>query len=100
MNKNEEKTKKLPLGKFGPMGKGRGIEKPKNFKQSLKKLMAVLKPYLPAIIISLVLAIVSTIFVIVGPNKLKEITDIIGEGMFTGINLEKIGKIGIFLVSI
>jgi len=72
-------------------------EKPKNFKKPWGKLIAYCKPYLPAIIFALVLAVVGTIFTIIGPNKLSEITDLITEGITGEIDIAAIGKIGMLL---
>src|SRR5699024_8139979 len=36
----------------------------------------------------------------IGPDKLKEITDTITNGLMTGIDLDKVKKIGIFLIII
>ncbi|TQR36970.1 ABC transporter ATP-binding protein [Lysinibacillus sphaericus] len=72
-------------------------EKPKNFKKPWGKLIAYCKPYLPAIILALVLAVVGTIFTIIGPNKLSEITDTIMDGITGEIDITAIGNIGLFL---
>lgn len=84
----------------GPGGPGHMAapgEKPKNFKKPWGKLIAYCKPYLPAMIFALVLAIVGTIFTIIGPNMLSDITDLITEGITGEIDITAIGKIGLFL---
>ncbi|MEQ6353666.1 ABC transporter ATP-binding protein [Lysinibacillus sp. M3] len=84
----------------GPGGPGHMAapgEKPKNFKKPWGKLIAYCKPYLPAMIFALVLATVGTIFTIVGPNMLSDITDLITEGITGEIDITAIGKIGLFL---
>lgn len=93
---NENKSKPR---QFGPPQIG-GAEKAKDFKTSIKKLVKYLKPYLPAIIISIILAIISAVFSIMGPEKLSDITNEIVKGAITGINLEKVYKIAIFLIII
>ena len=75
-------------------------EKPNNLKSSLIKLYNYIKVYLPLIIPALLLAVISSIFLIIGPDKLKEITDLITKGLMTGIDLDKVKKIGIFLIII
>lgn len=55
------------------------------------------KPYLPAIIFAIILAVAGTIFTIIGPNMLSEITDLILEGMPGEIDITAIGKIGLLL---
>jgi len=78
-------------------GPGAPGEKPKNFKKPWVKLIAYCKPYLPAMIFALVLATVGTIFTIIGPNMLSDITDLITEGITGEIDITAIGKIGLFL---
>lgn len=84
-------------GGGGPMGGMGSGEKAKDFKKTWAQLIAYCRRYLPAIVIAFALSIVGTVFTIIGPNKLKEITNLIREGMMTGIDLEAIGKICIFL---
>ena len=72
-------------------------EKPKNFKDSMKKLIIHMRPFLPHIIIAIILALLSSIFTIVGPNKISDMTDVISKGMLTKIDMEKIKSIAIFL---
>lgn len=78
----------------------RSVESATDFKGSMKKLVVNLKPFLPLIIPAFILAMISAIFSIIGPGKLSDITDIITEGMVTGIDLDRITKIGIFLIII
>lgn len=65
---------------------------------ALKKVFAYCKPYLPAIIASLIFAVISSIATIIGPDKISELMNIIIEGIITGINMNKFLKICIFLV--
>lgn len=76
----------------------RDFRKAKDFKKSIGKLINYSKKYLPIILIALIIATISSIFSIIGPNKLREITDIITDGLFLGIDLDAIKKIGLFLV--
>ncbi|MEE4194760.1 MAG: ABC transporter ATP-binding protein [Anaerolineae bacterium] len=75
-----------PARRGGPMGRGpggmmRGGEKARDFKGSMKKLLAYLKPYRVAIIIVLFFAVASTIFAIVGPKILGRATTKLFEGI-------------------
>jgi ATP-binding cassette subfamily B protein len=63
----------------GPMGGV--VEKPKNFKETMTKLLSYCKSYLPVIIIALVLAAASTVFQIIGPDKLKSLTNEVMKGL-------------------
>lgn len=71
-----------------------------SIKVSLGKLFNYIKKYLPLIIPALILAVISSIFSIIGPDKLSDITDTITKGLTTGIDLDKIKDIGIFLAII
>ena len=78
------------------MSKGHGpraSEKPKNFKESLGKLIKYLGSYKLFIIIALFLAVISSICSIVGPNKIKDLTNEISKGLVVDkINFESIVK--------
>lgn len=76
-------------------------EKAKNFGKTWGKLIAYCKPYLPAIIVALLLACVGSVFNIIGPSKLSEITDLITAGMGGGaIDLGAITGVGLTLVAL
>lgn len=107
MSKNDFRTDKNKISKpistnapgtppGGPGGVSIG-EKPKNFKESIGKLISYCSAYLPIILIALLFSITATIFSLIGPNKLSEITNLITEGLMTGIDLAAVSKIGIFL---
>lgn len=81
----------------GPGGMAAPGANPPNFKKPWGKLIAYCKPYLPVSIFALILAAVGTIFTIVGPNMLSEITDLITEGIAGEIDITAIGKIALFL---
>ncbi|MDE7107414.1 MAG: ABC transporter ATP-binding protein/permease [Clostridiales bacterium] len=51
------------------------------------KLLKYCKGYLPAIIISIIFAIGGTVCTIIGPDKIKALTDEIQFGLFTEINM-------------
>lgn len=72
-------------------------ELPKDLKKSVKKLISYLHSYLPGIIIALVISALSSICSIIGPNKLSVLTDTIKAGLLTGIDMDKIRNITIFL---
>ncbi|MBQ8891909.1 MAG: ABC transporter ATP-binding protein [Bacilli bacterium] len=82
------------------MNHRRKIEKPKDFKQGVKNILLYLKPFYKYLIIAVVLAFIGSISSIIGPDKIKEITNLIVEGLGTGIDLDKIKSIAIFLISI
>ena len=82
----------------GPSKRGiNNFEKPENFLKSWKKLILYCKFCIPQIIVAFIFAIIGAIFTIVGPNKLSQITDLITDGLISGIDLEKVQKIAVFL---
>lgn len=56
-------------------------EKPKKFKKTLKEMARYLKPYFPLILIAVAASVIATILQIIGPDKLKLITDEITKGL-------------------
>ena len=75
-------------------------QKEYNTKKSFIELFKYIKTYLPFVIFSIILSIISSISSIIGPDKLKDITNIITEGLFTSIDTNKVKSIGIFLIII
>ena len=75
-------------------------EKVKDFKKAISNLIIYCKPYLIAILIAILLAMLSAILSIIGPDKLRDITNIITNGLLTGINLTKIKELSIILAII
>ena len=74
----------------GPMGGGPGArfsgEKAKDFKGTWVKLINYCKRHLPAILTALTLAALAAVFQIMGPNKLKDMTNEIMKGIPMLIN--------------
>ena len=82
-------------------------EKPKKFKKTLKEMARYLKPYFPLILIAVVASVIATILQIIGPDKLKLITDEITKGLpkmvkgkpvMAAIDMDKVKSITIMLV--
>ncbi|PWG59136.1 ABC transporter ATP-binding protein [Bifidobacterium catulorum] len=65
----------------GPMRPNRTQEKPQDFGKIMGKLIRFCKRYLPAMAIALILGAAGTIFQIIGPDKLKDITNEITKGL-------------------
>lgn len=101
-NERHQPKRRGPMGP-GPIGTG---EKAKDFKGTLKKILAYMGRYKIAFIISLLFAIGSTVFNIWGPKILSKATTKIFEGMMdklkggTGIDFTGIGNVLIFLLCI
>lgn len=85
----------------GGMGRMRGsAEKAKDFKTAMKKLIRYSKPFWPAVLVAIILAIGSAILTIIGPDQISRITDEITKGLTSQIDLEKIKEIAIFVGSL
>lgn len=106
---SNNKTQKPPVMQ-GPMGRGPGghgaLEKAKDFKGTLKKLIGRLARYKIAVIIVIIFAVGSTIFSIVGPKILGNATTEIYTGLMNKINgtgaidFNKIGQIILWVVGL
>ncbi len=83
-------------GRRGP----RTTEKAKNFKKSMLTLVDYCKPYLMPIVVSTILAMISSVLSIIGPDKLKDITNLITQGLMTGINMTEVKRIVLLLACI
>lgn len=74
-----------PLG-HGPMRHGSKSKEKMDF-GALKKIFIYCKPYMPAIIISIVFAVIGAVTTIVGPDKISELMNIITTGIVGGIDM-------------
>ena len=85
MADNSERIQKKPRGGMGhgPMGGGAPIEKPKDMKNGLSKLVRFLKPYTTFILVVVIFAIASTIFAIVSPKILGNMTTSLADSFKT-----------------
>jgi len=92
----------------GPMaGMMRGGEKPRNFKATMSKLLQYLAEFKVSIIIVLIFAVASTVFMIAGPKVLGKATTKLFEGIVgqiagtsTGIDFVYIGNIVMIMVGL
>ena len=74
-------------------------EKPKDFTGIWIKLIRYCKKYFIAMGVAIVCAIIGTVFTLVGPDKLSDMTKLITDGLMTGIDLDGVAKIGFTLVA-
>ncbi len=90
MSKNSENTRhQNSRRRGGPMGggpMGMKVEKAKDFKGTMKKLLAYMKPYRLSIITSFVFAIGGAAFSIVGPKILAKATTKLFEGLLSKVS--------------
>lgn len=83
----------------GPPGGPGGMagEKARDSGKALKELMAYIKPYIPAIVIALILGGVGALFSVIGPDKISDITNLITEGLMGVMDMDSIVDICILL---
>ena len=94
----------------GPMGRSRGpVEKPKDFGGVMSKLAKFCRHYIPVMIFALVLGAAGTICQIVGPDKLKDMTNEITKGLpamvhgkpvMNSIDMDAVSRIAWLLVAL
>jgi len=84
---------------MGPHGRP-SVSKAKNFWLSIKKLALYSKKQMPFIVIAIILTIASTILTLIGPDKLKDMTNIISDAVKTNsvIDMKAIFNVGIILL--
>ncbi|MDD4245165.1 MAG: ABC transporter ATP-binding protein [Candidatus Methanomethylophilaceae archaeon] len=86
----------------GPPGSSKApAEKPRAFGDAWKKLFSYMGGYRIAVWIAVVFAFVGTVFILIGPNKLRDITDLISAGLMSGnVDMAAVWEIGYFLIAI
>lgn len=94
----------------GPMGRSRGpVEKPKDFGGVMSKLAKFCCHYIPVMIFALILGAAGTICQIVGPDKLKDMTNEITKGLpamvhgrpvMNSIDMDAVSRIAWLLVAL
>lgn len=86
----------------GPPGAGGIVEKPKHFKKTMITIIGYLRPFWWQISLVAICAIISTIFAIVSPKILGNMTDEIIKGFIghKGINFGAIEHIGFWLIGL
>ncbi len=119
LRRSDEQFGKLPVerkrqmgrgpfgrGPGGPMGLGLVGEKARDFKNSMKMLIKYLRPYTLYIAFMLILSILGTAFMIIGPKLMGDVTTKIFEGVMAkithvegaGIDFPYIGKVVLLLL--
>ena len=89
MSENAENNREKNRGLAGGFGERSGMgsaDKAKDFKKTWGKLLRYCKNYLPTIVIALVLASLGSVFVILGPDKIRDMTNEIIKGLPAVIN--------------
>ena len=77
-----EQTSAPRRGPGGGHGPGPlAVEKPKNFKKAMGKLVLFIRPYIALIVIALLFAVAGVVLNLLGPNVLSDLTEVI-QGAF------------------
>ena len=85
----------------GMRGPGRAPdEKPRNVKSSMVDLFKYLKPWYKAIVAALILSLAGTALTLIAPDKMADLTNTIGDGLATGIDMSAIIKAIIIVLTI
>ncbi len=85
----------------GPHGARGGGEKAKDLVGIWKKLLGYCRKYLVISVIAILCSAIGTVLMLIGPDKLSELTDTITEGIMppaTSIDMDKVVQIGMTLV--
>lgn len=95
----EENRKMTPPRRHGGHGPGMGAgEKSKDFVGTWKKLISSNKMCFSFVLVALACAVIATVLNLIGPDKLKELTDIISAGIMTEIDMDEVTKVCVTLV--
>lgn len=65
--------------------------------KSLKRLIVYCRPFIPAIVIALILAIVSAATSIIGPSKINDLMDVIEKGIVSPAGIDMSSFIGVII---
>lgn len=93
MSANQKGRK--PTGGHGAV---RAIEKPNNFFKTWGKLLIYCKRYIWFFAVATLLAIATSVFTIIGPDLLGDVTNLIQDGIMGQMNYDGIWKICIILI--
>ena len=96
--KREYKAGHTPMR--GPGGRRHQGGRAKDFKGTWKKLLVYCRSYYVPILIAVLCAAAGTIFTLVGPDQLSDLTKVITNGLLGAIDMEEVSRIGFLLVTL
>ncbi|UWP59852.1 ABC transporter ATP-binding protein [Ruminococcus gauvreauii] len=79
---------------------GGTAQKAKNAKRTVRMLFSYSKKYLAGIAVAVIAAMAGTVIALVGPEKLKDLTNLITKGIGASIDMPGVVKIGLLLVGL
>lgn len=98
---SENRQRPGAAGMMRGHGATRGAgEKPKDFAKTWGKLIRYCKKYLPFLGGALLLAMAGALCALMGPDKLKDMINIITQGLATEIDMDEVKRIAVFLVGL
>ncbi len=74
-------------------------DKSNDFGKAMRQLIDYCSKYKFVVVFALILSVVATILNLMGPDKLSDMTDLITEGLMTGIDVDAVEKIAFILVA-
>jgi ATP-binding cassette, subfamily B, multidrug efflux pump len=83
----------------GPMGRPLASKEKYEFSATWGKLIRYCKTYWLPIVVALSAATGGTVFTILGPDRLSELTDVIMQGMMGSVDLAAVTAIALTLVA-
>lgn len=95
-NRQEQNRMTPPGPPHGGRPGGHGA-KAKDVKKTLRQLVSYCRVFVPMIISALILAMAGSIFNIIGPEFLSDITDLITKGLMTSIDLDAVVDVAAIL---
>jgi len=98
----EEQNNSRPIRRMGGPGGRRGpmiAEKPKDFKKAMSKLLLYCRRFIPLTIVAIVFASVSSIVSLIGPGKIKDLTNVMTVAVQSGsaIDIDFVANIALIL---
>ncbi|WP_100065194.1 ABC transporter ATP-binding protein [Miniphocaeibacter massiliensis] len=97
LRRKKEISHKSP-GNIPNSKKGGTAQKPKDFKKAWSQLIGYFKKYFVKTILAIIFSFVGTILLLKGPQKLREITNLILEGIRGTVDIKAIEKICFTLI--
>lgn len=91
---SDREYKRRPPRRGGPGAPIVG-EKPKNFKNTWLKIIKYSKTYAIFIFVAIILAVIGSVLTVISPRYIEDLSNAIKDGIFTGIDFNKVNKIAL-----
>ena len=99
--RNRDERPSAPPPGHGPMGRmaAAGPREKRPFSQTWGRLIRYCRSYAAVVVLAVCCAMAGAVFTIIGPDKLKEMTNLITQGILTGIDMDALTKVAFTLVA-